>query len=254
LQNSIKKTLKAFLLFNGIILILWVWARDGSVVHLSMVVENETHSLYCNGQLIDTFVVPEHRGLPSGMPGLGLSKDTRPPLVVKPQEFFNFFVTDIETGDILWGDDHRKTDWDWHMMRGSFIVTDRNRLRSNRHAHGAVGDSDWSNYRIDVSYGNPTEGIIFFRVNDSKNYGEARLRYWRELVVSYAYYIDGERTFHRLKRIAEPFDQGIQSLVLRFVKVYAVGVLILTGFLAIFLIISFIVHIIQRLHKKDMLS
>lgn len=251
MHSTFKKTLLTFFFINGLILILFIWARNGSVVHLRMVVENDRHSLYSNGQLIDSFIVPEHRGLLSGMPGLGLSKDTRPPLVVKPQEFYNFLVTDIETGDVLWSQDSHKADWDWYMMRGSFIVTSNNRLRSTSHAHGAVGNRNWSNYVIDVTYGNPTEAIIFFRVNDRNNYGKVRLRYWRELVVGFAYYIDGDRTYHRVRRIAEPFDQGMKSLVLRFVKVYIVGLLILLSFLAVFILISYLTHILSHRQSKD---
>jgi len=205
-----------------------------------LAIQNGTHTLHINGQLIDSFSVSENKANLSGMAGLGMSKDSRPPLVVKPQEFYNFRVTDIESGNLLWGDNQELQYWNWTMIRGDFEITPRNRLRSSFHVAGAIGDPDWTNYVIDVDCANPTEALILFNVIDKNNYGRAQLRFWRELVVTFSYFTDGKQTFHRLKSLSEPFSQGLKSLVLRFVKVYAVSLLILLTFLLLFLTLSFI--------------
>ncbi len=85
-----------------------------------MIVDGDHHSLFCNGKLIDSFDVPRGQGLLSGRPGLGLSKDSRPPLVVKPQELFNFSVTDTDSGAVLLDGAENPGKWDWVMMRGEF--------------------------------------------------------------------------------------------------------------------------------------
>lgn len=234
-----KRSIAAFLVWNALIGILWIWARDGSVIHMRMVINDQTHTLYCDNRLMHTFEVPEGQGLTTGMPGLGLSKDSRPPLTVKPQEFFNFTVTDQETGAVLIDGRSDMREWDWMMIRGSFIITPRNRLQSKMHSIGVTGDPSWKNYTIDVDYANPNEGSIYFRVTDSRNYGRVQLRFWRELVMGLSYFQDGKQTFHQIKNIAEPFRQGVKSLVLRFVKVYGMAVLILTGFILVFLLASF---------------
>jgi hypothetical protein len=233
-----KRSIAVFLAWNALIGFLWIWAREGSVVHMRLIINDNTHTLYCNNRLVHTFDVPEEKGLTAGMPGLGLSKDSRPPLVVKPQEFYNFTVTDLDTGAILVDGASDMREWDWRMIRGSFTITSRNRLRSKTHTIGVTGDPSWSNYTLDVDYANPNEGSIFFRVIDNRNYGRVQLRFWRELVMGISYFQNGKQTYHQIKNLAEPFGQGMKSLVLRFVKVYGAAVLILMCFLLIFILVS----------------
>ncbi len=111
---------------------------------------------------------------------------------------------------------------------------------------GAVGDQRWRNYVIDVDCANPTELYLIFRMIDKENYGRVQLRFWRELVAGFSYTQNGDQTFHRIKSIAEPVPQAIKSVCLRFIKVYAVAVVILLSFLLLFFLISLTLHAIRN--------
>ncbi|MBN1878858.1 hypothetical protein JW823_02010 [bacterium] len=246
MQKSLKKTVIGFLLWNLFVFGLWIWSREGSVVHLRMIVDDNHHSLFCNGQLVDSFDVVQDQCLWSGRPGLGLSKDSRPPLVVKAQELYHFTVTDTHSGELLWGGTGPMSESDWTMMKGRFDFTGNNRIRTSFLSLGVVGDVRWQNYAIDVTCANPTELYIIYRMTDNDNYGRAQLRFWRELVVGFNYYRNGDQTFHRIKSLAEPLEQGIRSLMLRFVKVYVMAMLILCGFLMVFLLFSVLTQMIRK--------
>lgn len=245
-----EKTIVGFLLWNLCVFGFWIWCREGSEVHIRLIVDENHHSLFCNGQLVDWFEPGLGQTLPSGRVGLGLSKDSRPPLIVGQQEFYNFRVTDTETGEVLWSGEGNPAEWDWTMIKGEFQGAPGNRLISDRFSAGVVGDPEWRNYVIDVDCANPTEVYILFRTIDAENYGRAQLRFWRELVVGFTYIQHGEQSFNRIKNIAEPFWQGIRSLTLRFIKVYSVSVLILGSFLLIFIVTSCILRILRSLRKE----
>ena len=127
---------------------------------------------------------------------------------------------------------------EWFMLRGLFKVNSRGRIQSKSLAMGAIGDINWENYIIDVNLYNPTEAFILFRVQDKKNYGRIKMRFWRELVVGFSYYKDGKQSFNKMKSLTESVEDGLRSLILRFVKVYAVAACILIAFLTFFTIVA----------------
>lgn len=238
MSRRMRRSVIAFILWNLAVAALWFWSRDGAVVHLRLELDDQRHTLFCDGQLVDSFTVPDGKGSPKGRPGLGFSNASRAPLAVRPQEFDNFIVRDLSGEKILINRTFDDMDDGWFMLRGQFEMPPRGRLRADGLALGAAGDPDWSNYIIDVTCYNGTECFLLYRVASKNTYGRAKLRFWRELVVGFSYYINGQQKYHRIKSLAEPLSDGIKSLVLRFVKVYAVGMLILVAFLILFVAVS----------------
>ncbi|HPQ40389.1 MAG TPA: hypothetical protein PLV45_08445 [bacterium] len=237
MSSGLRRTITAFAVWNIAVAVLWIWSYDGSMVHLRLEIEDHVHKLFCDGSLVDTFSVPAGRRPVTGRPGLGFSDASRAPLAVRPQEFDNFLVRDLSGKTTLL--ERRFDDLQgWFMIRGDFELSPRHRLTAERLAMGAAGDAAWSDYIIDVDCYNGTECFLLYRVADKNSYGRAKLRFWRELVVESSYYVDGQQTFHRIKSLAEPVSDGLKSLTLRFVKVYAVAVLILIAYLFLFIAVS----------------
>lgn len=237
-----RKALIGFILWNAVIAGLWIWCREGSVVNLRFTVEGNHHCLYRDDVLVDCHSVPESKMLTHGMPGLGLSRVSRAPLPVAPQEFSDLTVKDLYSDELLLDNTIINGFDDWTMLRGTFDLTPQGRIRSKHLAMGAIGSMDWEDYAIEVTLFNPTEAFILHRVQDRKNYGRIKMRFWRELVVGFSYYKDGKQTFHRLKSLSESVEDNIRSMLLRSIKVYAVAVGVITAFLLLFVLLSMILR------------
>ncbi|MGB3976367.1 MAG: hypothetical protein WBM27_08195 [bacterium] len=250
MSATMKKSLVLFLAWNAVIGMLWFWAREGSVVRLQIIVNGLTHTISCNDQLVLSVNVPENEGLASGMPGLGFSKDSRPPLMVKPSEYRQLIVADPNTGEVLVDGRSNLADLEWWIVQGSFLCAPNKRIRSDKKSIGVVGDPSWRNYIIDVTLSNPAENSIYFRFRDDKNYGRAQFRFWRELAVCLIYIKDGKQSFYKLQSIAEPFCEGMKSLVLRFTRIYGVSLAILASFIAVFILSSVVVQAFIRLKTR----
>ncbi|MBN1295235.1 hypothetical protein JXA80_00550 [bacterium] len=241
-----KNTIITFIVWNLAILVLFLWSRNGSMVHLRLELQGDIHSLYCDNHLVDTFRVPSSKFTINGRPGLGISDASRPPLPVLPQEFDNFVIHDSDGTTVLWEERFDDNTSPWHMLQGQFLVTPRGRLTADRLAMGSIGEIEWSNIMIDVDCYNPTELFILFRVIDKKNFGRLTLRFWRELVFGCSYVQNGQQSYNRIKSLAEPVSDGVRSLVLRFTKIYAVALLVFSGALGLFVLVSIILHSFSR--------
>jgi len=237
-----RKALIGFLIWNVLVFFLWIWCREGSVVRLEFTVTGNDHTMYCDDEKVAFFRVPENKRLTKGKAGVGLSQHSRPPLPTAPQEIGDFKVLDPETGDVLLENAYVNDFKDWFMLRGTFDLTPANRLRASTLVMGATGSEDWEDVTIQTTIYNPTEAFILFRVQDKKNYGRIKLRFWRELIAGFSYYQDGKQSYNHLKSLTESVEDNIRSFLLRFIKVYAVSVSILIAFLALFTVVSLILR------------
>lgn len=211
---------------NLVLIVLYVWSRDGSTVQVRVEAIGSEYQVFVDGR-------PTERGVFEGRDvggiGFGLPGDVRLPSLPGPTGVDSVRVTDATSGDVIFEDSFSGSPSNlWEVESGDWNVRDGLFSTSTR---GVVttGFQSWGDYVLEARLRNVTEATIYVRLEDSGNSVAFAMRPYRNFDSSLRLFDSGAEVAREAGGLNLARAQTVRSIAAMLLRPYPTVALMVMG-------------------------